>query len=1153
MKKFIIKKIREDCYFDSAHPCCNYFRKKVSKLCFILTVLISLNSYAQLVGGAVVKANFGVEADAYANVLEFGGLTGAAGTDDWFVNSTAFPILVPGKGVVDQSNAAAYKAQVLGDNNASFEVRQANYPITFPFPYPIVDGNLWLDTVYGRDNNSAQGNSDNSIFASTADKNSDNPSTWVLGTGSIPQKVDIIDAMAHLRGEGPRMPYDPNTGDGVDDPRPFTTLYAFAGATLRSTDGSKHIDFEFFRTKVGYVPGGSALTNTGPDGGRTAFTFNADGSVDIPGALIVSIDYENGGTRPDVRIRVWMSQSDFNSINSKGNRPFNVIPGSFVQGELSGVYGYARIEALDAANPYIWGRVNLEADTLAAPWGTLDSENAAYSDDFQAQQFVEIGINLTAFGLDKKGGTDPCANILGSLLVKTRSSAGGQQDSFTSEQKDFAGPYIFGVSTDPAVELSAGPDLSCTNTSTTITADLTGSSSTSGLTVEFYGPKLLESDPLYNPAFPNGALLPADSVEPDLTRDVTVSGVYTVIVNAVAFPGCFRLDTVTVGEIPIIPIVINCSENKDATSCASQTTINSEFATWYNGFTASGGTNLQVTKTVKDQNGNVVQIGNPIVGPNRCGGAYTVTLVATDDCGIPKECSGTFTVVGDKTAPVIADKPDVALEGCNPAWPEVVTTTYSDVCDGNGSINGVPGNDRSSADGCTQYRDYTFNKTDSCGNVATPQVVTYSRHWDKTPPVLACPSNYEWDGCEEIPILVPPVASDNCDGDIVAVGTRSDGLALNDPFPVGQIITVTYTATDRCQNSTSCDFTVYISPCTGAHCSYTQGFYGNVNGNACLPDGGFSKAQAIMANAVDATDGILGNSVGSVVFGNQSKNGNYFLLKLSDINTYNGDAKEVAKNNIFKMLPGGGTPRALIGFATYDDTSTWYPDSDPLNYAKGKRGSINNNLLSQTMTLFFNISLDNALGSVKLKTNFKTVDEIGCGTDESNPSDPGEMFSISQNVIDYWGAGATPTVDDLYELANLVLAGTVTSVSASEVNGAVDAINRGFDECRIEVSTDVVDEAVIVGASEDEPVFEPFPVPFNDVITLRYKFNYKSDVNIQMFDTKGALLMTERDNSPFFNKEITIRPRFNRGEGQMFFIKVITNRGVSIKKVISEK
>ncbi|WP_169051729.1 hypothetical protein, partial [Flavobacterium sp. H122] len=184
----------------------------------------------------------------------------------------------------------------------------------------------------------------------------------------------------------------------------------------------------------------------------------------------------------------------------------------------------------------------------------------------------------------------------------------------------------------------------------------------------------------------------------------------------------------------------------------------------------------------------------------------------------------------------------------------------------------------------------------------------------------------------------------------------------------------------------SCSSTFKVPECSDAHCSYTQGFYGNVNGNACLPDGSTSKAQAIMAAAVDAQPGNLYN------FGS-TFTGNYFTLKLSDII---GKPK-ASDNNIFKMLPGGGTPRALIGFATYDVQNTW-TDSDPLNYAKGKFGSINNNLLSQTMTLFFNISMDNTLAGVKLKTNFKTVDELGCGTDDVNPDDSGQMFTISQSV-----------------------------------------------------------------------------------------------------------------------------------------------------------
>jgi hypothetical protein len=89
--------------------------------------------------------------------------------------------------------------------------------------------------------------------------------------------------------------------------------------------------------------GDTKFGNTGPadQGGRTAFTFDAnDGDLMTPGAIIVSINYENGGTKPEVQIRVWMHQSDFNTLNS--NRPFNVVAGSFETGEGT-LIGYAKI------------------------------------------------------------------------------------------------------------------------------------------------------------------------------------------------------------------------------------------------------------------------------------------------------------------------------------------------------------------------------------------------------------------------------------------------------------------------------------------------------------------------------------------------------------------------------------------------------------------------------------------------------------------------------------------------------------------------------------------------------------------------------------------------------------------------------------------
>ncbi|WP_169051733.1 hypothetical protein, partial [Flavobacterium sp. H122] len=121
---------------------------------------------------------------------------------------------------------------------------------------------------------------------------------------------------------------------------------------------------------IDYVPGDVVFGNTGNDGGRTAWTFDADGDIMVPGTLIVSIDYEGGGTKPNVRIRVWMHQSILANFNSLPNRPFNIDPVSFETGLDANGYGYVRIEALDNSTPNIFGRVNKEAATLAPPWGS---------------------------------------------------------------------------------------------------------------------------------------------------------------------------------------------------------------------------------------------------------------------------------------------------------------------------------------------------------------------------------------------------------------------------------------------------------------------------------------------------------------------------------------------------------------------------------------------------------------------------------------------------------------------------------------------------------------------------------------------------------------------------------------------------------------
>ncbi|HEY6142529.1 MAG TPA: hypothetical protein VIV55_03750, partial [Flavobacterium sp.] len=495
MKKifyFKIKSVQNYCDAFFSHVNVGYtsfFGKNTlaKKLVFYGTLLLfglgfTPNSYAQTVGEGGIKANFGVEADAYANFIGFsivapsyspppppnsGPGANFLNTDDWFEKTEGEPVFWTGsgRGVINPgNNILQTRDSIKANNNYSFTRRQSEPPRTKVTTNGVEY--LWVDSVYGRDYNVvgiSGDNKDKTFFTSGADKNADNPAGWTLGIQSGgPQKDDIIDVMAHLRGEGLKDPTDA-------DPRAFTTLWLFGAATLRSTSGDKHIDFEFFRT-MATIEGGK-LVNTGSDaeGGRTAFTFftsvgpNGEpiGSIDKPGTILVSTDYSGGGRVPSVKIYVWMKESVFNAYsNSAPGRPFDVVSGSFTKGTDSLDYGYAQIlEKDETAIPDIYGRVNVEGSTLGTPWGTLYGQGATFSDYYQPLQHVEFGINITKFGLDKRRqNEDPCSNTMGSLLVKTRSSGG----SLTSELKDFSGPYPFG-NTETAPQFKPTSFTACAN------------------------------------------------------------------------------------------------------------------------------------------------------------------------------------------------------------------------------------------------------------------------------------------------------------------------------------------------------------------------------------------------------------------------------------------------------------------------------------------------------------------------------------------------------------------------------------------------------------------------------------------------------------------------------------------------------------------
>ena len=47
--------------------------------------------------------------------------------------------------------------------------------------------------------------------------------------------------------------------------------------------------------------------------------------------------------------------------------------------------------------------------------------------------------------------------------------------------------------------------------------------------------------------------------------------------------------------------------------------------------------------------------------------------------------------------------------------------------------------------------------------------------------------------------------------------------------------------------------------------------------------------------------------------------------------------------------------------------------------------------------------------------------------------------------------------------------------------------------------------------------------------------------------------MTQDDTNAYQNKEVTITPKFKKGKNQLYFLKVITNKEMSIKKILSNE
>jgi len=372
--------------------------KKILLFCFLI---IAVQTASAQITSAIIKANFGVDADLRANY--FNGFV-QAGNDDWFNNGTAGP----GQYIIDTNGAAAIVNRYSTD--LAFR-KQPFYRGMRYAPYTVVNNRLLIDAVFIRDYHG----DDSTMFAAGSNKNGMSPATWSCPVSqSIPDKNDILDMMVHVRRSGP------NTSD---------SLWMFGGVSIENTTGNRYFDFEMYQTDIYYNRSTRQFYNYGAEAGHTAWTFEPDGDIIRPGDIVFTAEYGSSSLSV-LEARIWVDKASL-SITPQ---TFNWT-GSFDGASSGAQYGYAGIIP-NTAGAFYTGLSCANA-TWGGPFSIVLGNNNVTS-TYVAKQFMEFSVNLTKLGLDPVTllGGSACGMPFRRILVKTRAAT-----SFTAELKDFVGPF----------------------------------------------------------------------------------------------------------------------------------------------------------------------------------------------------------------------------------------------------------------------------------------------------------------------------------------------------------------------------------------------------------------------------------------------------------------------------------------------------------------------------------------------------------------------------------------------------------------------------------------------------------------------------------------------------------------------------------------
>lgn len=138
-----------------------------------------------------------------------------------------------------------------------------------------------------------------------------------------------------------------------------------------------------------------------------------------------------------------------------------------------------------------------------------------------------------------------------------------------------------------------------------------------------------------------------------------------------------------------------------------------------------------------------------------------------------------------------------------------------------------------------------------------------------------------------------------------------------------------------------------------------------------------------------------------------------------------------------------------------------------------------------------------------------------------------------------------------------VIFSNIPAGSGYKVSVSVNGCGSGLTTCGVvsalKSAEPVVPKEVLTNKVTTKSSFEAFPVPIKDQLTIKYNFDYVSDVKIEVFNAQGILVLSKKDTNSYLNKEITLDLNASKMKEQVYIVKLTTDRESSSKKVISSK